>query len=203
MLDCTQLTGPLFTGSGIPPNGTLPEGALPLMIGAGRSHTRLTRALYLCKPNTRLSFSAMWLLQYNESPTRTFASEIHAQFLEFSFLVEKLLYPCTLGSGCRLLSFFGNISECLTYCQRYIYQVTCEFTLQANMPYRRCWPACRVSHQNAPALLLKEGRRLTRRSHAMGKLSLTLLIVTSGLDLIGDLSPGWWSLPWVSPNPLN
>ena len=34
LLECTQLTGPLCTGSGIPPNGTLP-GAPPLMIGAG------------------------------------------------------------------------------------------------------------------------------------------------------------------------
>ena len=35
LLECTQLTGPLCAGSGIPPNGTLPEGAPPLMIGAG------------------------------------------------------------------------------------------------------------------------------------------------------------------------
>ena len=34
LLECTQLTGPLCTGSGIPPNGTLP-GSPPLMIGAG------------------------------------------------------------------------------------------------------------------------------------------------------------------------
>ena len=35
MLECTQMAGPLCTGSGIPPNKTLPEGAPPLMIGAG------------------------------------------------------------------------------------------------------------------------------------------------------------------------
>ena len=35
LLECTQLTGSLCTGSGIPPNNTLPEGAPPLMIGAG------------------------------------------------------------------------------------------------------------------------------------------------------------------------
>ena len=35
LLECTQLTGPLCAGSGIPPNETVPEGAPPLMIGAG------------------------------------------------------------------------------------------------------------------------------------------------------------------------
>ena len=35
LLECTQMAGPLCTGSGIPPNKTLPEGAPPLMIGAG------------------------------------------------------------------------------------------------------------------------------------------------------------------------
>ena len=35
LLECTLLAGPLCTGSGILPNETLPEGAPPLMIGAG------------------------------------------------------------------------------------------------------------------------------------------------------------------------
>ena len=35
LLECTQMAGPLCTGSGIPPNKTLPEGAPPLMIGSG------------------------------------------------------------------------------------------------------------------------------------------------------------------------
>ena len=35
LLECTELAGPLCAGSGIPPNKTLPEGAPPLMIGAG------------------------------------------------------------------------------------------------------------------------------------------------------------------------
>ena len=35
LFECTQLTGSLCVGSGIPPNETVPEGAPPLMIGAG------------------------------------------------------------------------------------------------------------------------------------------------------------------------
>ena len=35
LLECTQLAGLLCTGSGIPPNDTIPEGAPPFMIGAG------------------------------------------------------------------------------------------------------------------------------------------------------------------------
>ena len=72
LLDCTQLTGPLCsvcTGSGIPPNGTLPEGTPPLMIGAGpcelpflgwqvensASHNSLPHCLRTCQLSLRLT----------------------------------------------------------------------------------------------------------------------------------------------------
>ena len=59
--------------------------------------------------------------------------------------------------------------------------------------HRRCGSAwtSRVSHPNAPALLLKKGRRPTRRSHAMGKLLPTLLGARLGLDPVGCSFPEW------------